>query len=402
MLITMQDLFIKDYNYELPNDRIAAFPLAQRDASKLLVYKNGNIEDDVFFNLPQRVPPGSLLVLNNSRVIHARLFFQKTTGGIIEIFCLEPFAPATTEQAMVQVEKVQWRCLIGGASKWKKGQVLEKKINISGNDVNFQARFIGKEEDDFIIEFSWDHHIVFADLLHAAGTIPLPPYIKRTVENTDEERYQTVFAEQQGSVAAPTASLHFTKKIFEDLEEKKVERTYLTLHVGAGTFKPVKSETISNHQMHAESFSVTADALDAIERSSFIIAGGTTSLRALESLYWLGIKLKNGNEDLTLGQWEAYELKENLTYKESIRLLHEYLSTRQQKELHCRTSLLIRPGYNFRSTNALITNFHQPGSTLLLLVAAFIGDDWKTVYEHALNKNYRFLSYGDSSLLWRK
>jgi S-adenosylmethionine:tRNA ribosyltransferase-isomerase len=399
----MEDLFIKDFTYNLPPDRVANFPLQQRDASKLLVYRNGSIHDDVFSNLPRYLDENSLLVLNNSKVIHARIFFQKPTGGVIEIFCLEPYMPATTEQAMMQKEKVQWRCLVGGASKWKKGQVLQKKLTVNGLDINFEGRFIMKEADDFIVEFNWNNKVVFADLLETAGTVPLPPYIKRPVEESDSNRYQTVFAEYNGSVAAPTASLHFTENVFAGLHKRNIHKTFLTLHVGAGTFKPVKTETISGHLMHAESFSVTRDALDNISKATSIVAGGTTALRALESLYWLGLKLKNGDDEFILGQWEAYGMNSNdFSYRESIEVLKNHLKITVQNQLHCRTSLLIRPGYKFHSANALITNFHQPGSTLLLLVAAFAGDEWRKIYHHALENSYRFLSFGDASLLWRK
>ena len=399
----MEDLHIKDYTYELPDDRIAAFPLTERDRSRLLVFKDDAISDQTFSDLPDLLPVSSLLVLNNSKVIHARMFFQKESGAVIEIFCLEPFQPSISEQAMAATSSVQWRCLIGGASKWKHGLVLEKKLSVNGIETILDARYISKGSDDFIIEFTWQRQLLFADVLKAAGTVPLPPYIKRTVEAHDAERYQTVFAKQEGSVAAPTASLHFTENIFERLEKKNVQRTHLSLHVGAGTFKPVKSETIAGHQMHAESFSISSEALREIGQASSIIAAGTTALRALESLYWIALKIKNGDDSLTLGQWEAYEIADaEISYSEAMKILLNYLEKTNEKILNCRTALLIRPGYQFRSAKALITNFHQPGSTLLLLVAAFIGDAWKKVYEHALNNNYRFLSYGDSSLLWRK
>jgi S-adenosylmethionine:tRNA ribosyltransferase-isomerase len=297
---------------------------------------------------------------------------------------------------------VQLRCLIGGASKWKHGLLLEKTISVNGQNVKLFAQWIAKETEDFIIEFSWDHGFAFADILQAAGKVPLPPYIKREVNEEDQERYQTVFAENQGSVAAPTASLHFTERIFDQLAERNISKTFLSLHVGAGTFKPVKSETISGHHMHAESFSLSRDTLLRLEKNPEIIAGGTTALRALESLYWIALKLKNGDNSFILSQWEAYELEdEAISYRECIQLLLGYLELKGENSLECKTSLLIKPGYTFRSAKALITNFHQPGSTLLLLVAAFVGEDWKNIYKHALEKGYRFLSYGDSSLLFR-
>jgi S-adenosylmethionine:tRNA ribosyltransferase-isomerase len=400
----MEDLYISDYSYELPASRVAEYPLPDRDASKLLVYIGGLIKDDHFFNLPVHLlREYSVLVLNSSKVIHARIHFQKETGGVIEIFCLEPFQPATTEAAMQMEEKVQWRCLIGGASKWKHGLVLQKKIQVKSGTTVLTATYIAKEEEDFIIEFSWDKKIHFAEVLESAGNIPLPPYIKRDLGVNDDERYQTVFAKEEGSVAAPTASLHFTEKVFAALDEKEIPRCYLTLHVGAGTFKPVKTETISGHQMHAESFSVTSTSLEQLEYARLLVAGGTTSLRALESLYWIGIKIKNGNHDLSLSQWEAYNMDcGELKFRDSIRILINYLAASGQQVLHCRTSLLIRPGYKFHTADALITNFHQPGSTLLLLVAAFVGEDWRKIYQHALDNDYRFLSYGDASLLFRQ
>jgi S-adenosylmethionine:tRNA ribosyltransferase-isomerase len=398
----MHDIFIEAFNYPLAPHQIADFPLPQRDASQLLIYREGKITDDTFTNLPQQLPQGATLVLNNTRVIEARIFFQKLTGGIIELFCLQPFTPADISLAMQQTQTVQWRCLVGGASKWKPGQVLQKEIEAGGRAVLLTATYLSKEPEDFIIALSWGGGLPFATILEAAGAIPLPPYIKRKAEYDDAERYQTVFAEHKGSVAAPTAALHFSQNVFTNLAAKDILPQYITLHVGAGTFKPVKTETISAHHMHEEHFSVTADLLRALLTAKTIVSVGTTSLRTLESLYWIGIKINNHNHDLCLSQWEAYELDDSLTYEESLGVLLAYLEASGKPALQCRTSLLIRPGYRFRSAQALITNFHQPRSTLLLLVAAFIGDDWRKVYDHALAYSYRFLSYGDSSLLWRK
>lgn len=396
--------FIKDYTYLLPPSRIAAMPITQRDASKLLVYQNGIIEDDTFYHLPRYLPDDATLVLNNTRVIEARIFFEKPTGGVIEIFCLEPFLLESIEQAMQQTDAVQWRCFIGGASKWGRSQILQKTIVINNTVTAVEAVYIQKEPDSFIIELRWQGGFPFADVLQAAGAMPLPPYIKRKAETSDAERYQTVFAQHKGSVAAPTAALHFTHDVFKNLEAKHIRTEYLTLHVGAGTFKPVKTETIEEHQMHGESFTVSMGFLKSLIKADTIVAVGTTSLRTLESLHWLGVKMAQHGylKNFELSQWEAYDLFETpITYKESLQALLHHLQNTNQQELHCRTSLLIRPGYRFKSAKALITNFHQPRSTLLLLVAAFIGEDWKKVYEHALQNDYRFLSYGDSSLLWR-
>ena len=398
-------IYIQDFDYQLPNDRIAYHPLTQRDHSKLLVYKNGTITDDTFYHLPHHLPPGATLIANNTRVIEARLFFTKPTGGVIEIFCLEPFQPSAIVQAMESTESVQWRCLIGGASKWKPGQILQKPFDINRVSLVLNARYLTKEEDSFIIEFSWEGGFSFAEILHVAGAMPLPPYIKRKAEVGDASRYQTVFAQHNGSVAAPTAALHFTERVFKDLTDKGIQQQYITLHVGAGTFKPVKGETIAEHSMHAETFSVSLVTLQSLLGAETIIAVGTTSLRTLESLHWLGVKLLL-NENLThftLEQWEAYDLAQHsFTYAQSIQALINYLQQKGEESIWCRTALLIVPGYTFHSASALVTNFHQPRSTLLLLVAAFIGDDWKRVYNHAMEMDYRFLSYGDSSLLWRR
>jgi S-adenosylmethionine:tRNA ribosyltransferase-isomerase len=399
----MEDLLIADYDYGLPNDRIAAFPLAERDASRLLVYQDGTIADHHFRELSHFLPPCAVLVANNTRVIEARIFFQKQTGGFIELFCLEPHEPAEMVHALQATQSVQWRCLVGGASKWKPGQVLIKEVQVDGAQVTLEARYVERRPDDFVIAFTWAGGAHFADILHAAGNIPLPPYIKREVQGSDAERYQTIFAKNEGSVAAPTAALHFTNRVFADLDAKNISRHFITLNVGAGTFKPVKTETLSAHAMHPENFSVTASTLQALINAPQVIATGTTTLRTLESLYWLGVKTRAaGSLQTELGQWEAYEFEGKTSYRNSLELLVDELSKSNSESLNCRTSLLIRPGYSFRSADALITNFHQPRSTLILLVAAFIGEDWRRVYEHAMNGDYRFLSYGDSSLLWRR
>ncbi|MFL5742182.1 MAG: S-adenosylmethionine:tRNA ribosyltransferase-isomerase [Flavisolibacter sp.] len=401
------EIIISDYEYDLPRDRIAEFPLPNRDQSRLLVYENGSIQDDYFYNLAHYLPPDSTVVLNNTRVIEARMHFQKATGATIELFCLEPFHQSV-EQSLGQSTSVKWLCLIGGASKWKPGQVLEKKIKLDDQEAVLHAKFMGKHLDSFIIEFYWrPENFSFAEILHSAGAIPLPPYIKRQVDQTDTERYQTIFAKHQGSVAAPTAALHFTKEVFQELSQKNIDKAYVTLHVGAGTFKPVKTRTIAEHAMHQESFTVSAVALKKIIASKKIIAVGTTSLRTLESIYWIGIKLMNGVEDqeLKLDQWEAYEWSKKsgtITWQQSLQTLVDRMEKTHSTQLHCSTSLIIVPGYRFNLPTALITNFHQPQSTLLLLIAAFIGEDWKKVYRHALDNDYRFLSYGDSSLLWRE
>jgi S-adenosylmethionine:tRNA ribosyltransferase-isomerase len=397
-------LAIEEYTYPLPPERIAAAPLAQRDGSRLLIYRNGTLKDTTFYHLPACLPPDAFLVLNNTRVLEARLFFEKPTGGIIEIFCLEPYKPESMELALQQSQTVQWRCLIGGASKWGHGQVLQKTIKLGEESVLLEAVYVQKERDHFIIEFRWTGGHPFVGVLQVAGAVPLPPYIKRKAAAEDAERYQTVFADEKGSVAAPTAALHFTHAILKKLQESGIGTGTVTLHVGAGTFKPVTAETIGNHHMHAERFSVSRTFLKQLLQAKTVVAVGTTSLRTLESLHWLGVKLlQHGPLKLfELDQWEAYNLAPaNISYKESIQALMQHLDKTGETSLHGRTRLLIVPGYPYQSAAALVTNFHQPKSTLLLLVAAFIGEDWQKVYAHALQQEYRFLSYGDSSLLWR-
>jgi S-adenosylmethionine:tRNA ribosyltransferase-isomerase len=396
-----RNLPISSFNYDLPSARIAEFPLEKRDDSRLLIYKGGTIKEDLFFNLPGHIPSDSLIILNQTRVIEARIVFQKPSGAFIEIFCLEPYLQSM-EQAMQQKEKTIWKCLIGGASKWKPHQLLIKNLEAGQS---LQARFISKQEDCFLIEFEWQPaELSFAAVLHESGAIPLPPYIKRKAGSLDAERYQTIFAADKGSVAAPTASLHFTKEVFADLKEKNINCQYVTLHVGAGTFKPVKTATIAEHHMHGEPFSIEKKTIEALLHSNKIIAAGTTSLRTIESLYWFGMKIEYQKELTELEQWECYELAdgyEMISKEKSFQNILKWMEDQQTDMFYARTSLVIIPGYEFQLAAGLITNFHQPQSTLLLLVAAFIGDNWKTVYEHAMNNDFRFLSYGDSSLLWR-
>ncbi|MEO6612305.1 MAG: S-adenosylmethionine:tRNA ribosyltransferase-isomerase [Chitinophagaceae bacterium] len=402
---------IQDYSYILPDSKIAAYPLAERDASRLLICRDGAISTDSYKNISQYIPAGSLLVFNNTKVVEARLLFHKPTGGVIEIFCLEPheqYPDITT--AMLQKGKVWWQCLVGGASKWKTGQVLEKKIP-ANNEILLNVKYIEKRSGCFIIELSWEpSSLSFAELLHEVGAIPLPPYIKRAAEGLDAERYQTVYARFDGSVAAPTAGLHFTPAIFNALEKKNIHIDYITLHVGAGTFKPVKSETLVEHEMHAEFIDVPKTTLENILSNieKNIIAVGTTSLRTIESLYWLGVKERAGGGEWEVGrpgelsQWEAYELaNQNVPVKDALEALLKWMERNKLEKIVAKTQLLIAPGYRFRIVKGLITNFHQPNSTLLLLVAALIGEDWRKVYDHALKNNFRFLSYGDGCLLWK-
>ncbi len=401
-----KQLSISDYTYQLPEHRIANYPLPVRDASKLLVYDSGIIRDDNYKNITSYIAPGSVLIFNNTKVVEARLLFQKPTGGTVEIFCLEPHEQyADISSAMSEKGKVWWQCLVGGASKWKHGQVLKKIITAYGKEIILQAVYVEKRMGSFVIELSWsDPEMSFAELLHHAGAIPLPPYIKRKAESSDAERYQTIYASLDGSVAAPTAGLHFTDELFGEFAKKNIQRKFVTLHVGAGTFKPVKSETMEQHDMHAEYIDVSKETINDIlaNLDNRIIAVGTTSLRTIESLYWLGVKLSiEKNQSIPeLQQWDPYDLPvQDLTVQQALENLRTWIESNSLEKLVTKTKIIIAPGYTPKIADGLITNFHQPQSTLLLLVAALVGDDWKRIYEHALQNDYRFLSYGDGCFL---
>lgn len=406
-----KELSVHDFTYELPEQKIARYPLPERDSSRLLIYKEGAIHEAIYRDIYQHLPPDSLLIFNNTKVVAARLLFQKPTGAVVEIFCLEPppqYADMTT--AMTQKGQVTWICLIGGASKWKPGQILEKKMSWNNQEIILHARYLGKEKDSFAIELSWmPESLTFAEVLHVAGNIPLPPYIKREVEQADSDRYQTIYANTEGSVAAPTAGLHFTDAVFEQLDRKQIQREYVTLHVGAGTFKPVKSDTMGEHPMHAEFIDVSTSTIERILQylDKHITVVGTTSLRTIESLYWLGVKTAHQPdlplEDLVVHQWDPYELNGiPVAVKTALESLLQYMHAHKIDRLITKTSLLIAPGYTFQIPRALVTNFHQPQSTLLLLVAAFVGNDWRKIYTYALENEFRFLSYGDGCLLFRQ
>lgn len=413
-MIHPKDLSIHDFTYSLPDEQIAKYPLADRDDSRLLIYRNGTITEDRYRGITAHIPGDSLLVFNNTKVVEARILFQKSTGSTIELFCLEPAGDQDITTAMLQTGRVQWKCLVGGAKKWKEDQLV-KAINWQGDGFNLIARKLEKIEDYFIIELSWDMpSLSFAEVLHAAGVLPLPPYLNRKAETADAERYQTVYARHDGSVAAPTAGLHFTPALLTQLQEQNVTPAFVTLHVSAGTFKPVKADTMEGHDMHAE-FIEVSDALlqqliSYLPRT--VIAVGTTSLRTLESLYWMGVKLATAYnkglsssqitvQDIEIKQWDAYELEQTLPATTALQALRQWLSENRQTRLVAKTQIIIAPGYNLRIAQALITNFHQPQSTLLLLVAAITGEDWKKIYAYALEHGFRFLSYGDGSLLWR-
>ena len=401
-----RNISIHDFNYTLPDEKIALFPLEERDASRLLIYKDGNIQEDRYKNIANYLPAQSMLVFNNTRVINARLRFQKAGGAKIEIFCLEPAGPITEySTVMNQRGFSKWKAFIGGAAKWKE-PFLEKHLTINNKSVQLKAKLEEKIPDAYIVSFSWEPaEISFAEILESTGDIPLPPYIKRTTNKEDENRYQTIYAQHNGSVAAPTAGLHFTEHIFSELSKKNISREYITLHVGAGTFKPVKSDKMEGHEMHAEWIDVSLGSIKNLLNQEMIIAVGTTSLRTLESLYWLGIKvsLDPGIEIPALQQWDVYEsplFGTVMTCDEALSNLIKWLEDKKLERLFTQTQLLITPGYRFRVAKALITNFHQPQSTLLLLVAAAIGNNWKDIYQYALDNDFRFLSYGDGNLLF--
>lgn len=404
---------IKDFNYKLPDERIAKYPLQKRDESKLLVYKNGLIKEDRFENLDEYLSKDSLIIFNNTKVVEARLLFEKASGTTIEIFCLAPVSDsADITTAMMQTKKVQWKCLVGNAKRWKE-ETLEKTISSNNEKIILQAKKISKPQDNFIIEFFWnDDALSFAEILHIAGAIPLPPYLHRDAEKEDAVRYQTVYAKNNGSVAAPTAGLHFTNELLQKLSAKKITKDYITLHVGAGTFKPVKTKTIEEHEMHAEYFEVSIELIENLlnHLNKNIVAVGTTTLRTLESLYWMGVKISERSivnsqqkiavADISVKQWDAYEIDDKcISVEESLQTLVEWMKENNQTKLIAKTQILIAPPYKLKIANGLITNFHQPKSTLLLLVAAIIGNDWKKIYNYALESNFRFLSYGDACLL---
>lgn len=401
----LKNIDIKDFKYSLPEERIAHYPLQQRDKSKLLVYKEGKIKDDLFRNIGSHLPSGCLLVFNNTRVIQARLLFTKKTGAKIEVLLLEPASPENLSDSLNSTVKTSWKCITGNLKKWKSG-TLEKKFFHEGKTVTLTAQLKEKCEGCQEIEFTWNGRITFTEVIENAGLTPLPPYIKRDPEEGDRMRYQTVYSSEEGSVAAPTAGLHFTPPLISNLCGKGLKTVDITLHVGAGTFMPVKSTGIEEHEMHAENFSVSPGAIKMLKKHhGNIIATGTTSVRVLESLYLLGERIsvegtKRGR--LCTGQWEWSGFGGKISFTESLDALEWYMKSNNLHELKATTRLMIVPGYTFRSVRGIITNFHQPGSTLLLLIAAFTGNDWKKIYSHALENDYRFLSYGDSSLLLKE
>ncbi len=403
----MSGTIIEDFSYLLPDECIARFPATPRHNSKLLVYQNGAITDDRYINLAAHLPAQALLLLNNSKVIEARLHFKKSTGGQVEVFCLEhsDIYPDVSS-AMQQKGSVEWWCQIGGVKKWKTGPI-ELSFETNGSQHILNAEQMQRSDAGFKILFTWTAtDLTFAEILHIAGKIPLPPYLNREADENDKSSYQTVYAKEDGSVAAPTAGLHLTETVFEQLAVKDIQTATLTLHVGAGTFKPVKTETAEAHDMHAEFIEVRQELLEALlqKPEQTRIAVGTTSLRTLESIYWMGVKLLDDTQltlkNCALKQFEAYSLPQEVAFADAIQAVLAQLKREQTNQFLTKTSLMIKPGYRIRSVNAILTNFHQPRSTLLLLIHAFVGQDWKNIYNYALANDYRFLSYGDGSLLW--
>lgn len=413
------EIQIQDYQYNLPDTRIARFPLKERDQSKLLLFKDKNIQEDCYKNLADHLPQDSLLLFNQAKVVHARLSFQKVSGGKIEIFCLEPdqrYSDITT--AMMQERQVYWKCLLKGASKWKSDSPLFLNMEDStsspkNKEVQAKAEKINREGNTFTIRFSWQttraHPLSFSEFLEIAGEIPIPPYLKRKAESSDQERYQTIFAKKEGSVAAPTAGLHFTEPVIAKIKAKSIAIEKLTLHVSAGTFMPVKTEKMKGHQMHSEwielSLSLLKRVAQQIRDQKKVITVGTTSARTLESAYWIGAQILrnewNTQTDIAVSQWYPYRQPDEFTGLEAIEALIAYFDQNEITKLITRTQLIIAPGYEFKLLDGLITNFHQPASTLLLMIAALVGDHWKSIYKYALQHDFRFLSYGDGSLLWK-
>lgn len=406
--MTTKEIRIADYNYDLPDSRIAKYPLTERDQSKLLIYRGnengekGTVTEDHFYNLPDYLPKGALMVFNNTKVIQARLRFQKQTGATIEVFLLEPYAPRDYEQVFQMRGHCEWVCMIGNLKRWKEGEL---SLNVEGQQpFALRANRRGEEGTGFVVEFDWDGDLSFAEVLDLLGELPIPPYLNRKTEASDLKTYQTVYSKIKGSVAAPTAGLHFTDRVLRALDEAGVEREELTLHVGAGTFKPVKSEQIAEHEMHSEFIAVKRETIQRlIAHGGHAIAVGTTSVRTLESLYYIGRKLQDNldasEDDLHVNQWEPYDDTTELPVVDALGNILAYLDRHNLPALHTSTQIIIAPGYKYHIVQMMVTNFHQPQSTLLLLVSAFVRGDWHTIYDYALAHDFRFLSYGDSSLL---
>ena len=409
-MINPKHIHISDYQYPLPDERIAKFPIAQRDHSKLLVYRHGEVGEDVFYHLPDYLPKGSLMVFNNTKVIQARMHFRKSTGALIEVFLLEPAEPSDYELMFQTSGHCAWYCLVGNLKKWKEG-TLERTLNNENGSLTVKATRGPVHGTSYRIDFSWTGGLSFAEVIDSMGELPIPPYLNRETQESDKTTYQTVYSKIKGSVAAPTAGLHFTDQVLQAIDSAGIDREELTLHVGAGTFKPVKSEEIEGHEMHTEFISVRRSTIQKlIDHQASAIAVGTTSVRTLESLYYMGLKVMQNpelsEEQLHVAQWEPYESEKGIvnsdkfaTAVHALKALADWMDARQLEVLHSSTQIIIAPGYDYHIVKMLVTNFHQPQSTLLLLVSAFVKGDWRKIYDYALTHDFRFLSYGDSSLL---
>jgi len=395
---------IKDYSYELPDGRIAKYPLPERDSSKLLVYKNNKVSDYIFRDLPSLLPDNSVMVFNDTKVVPARLHFQKTTGANIEIFCLSPVNPVEYNLAFASTASCTWKCVIGNAKKWKDGDLVmyNPENDAEIESISLKARMIDRQGQTGVVEFYWSGGVPFSKVLEVCGRVPIPPYLNRETEEIDQVRYQTLYARTRGSVAAPTAGLHFTDKVLKEIDARGIDRETVCLHVGAGTFLPVKDRDVSRHPMHREPFVVTRSLIQSLVQGKKIIAVGTTSVRTLESLYYIGVSIieNGGPEDVR--QWAPYDREYDITTEDAFAAILGWMDREGKDSLTAGTRIIIVPGFRFRVVDVLVTNFHQPESTLILLVSAFVDGDWRTIYDHALGNGYRFLSYGDSSLLFRR
>lgn len=402
------DIRIEDYNYPLPDERIAKYPLPRRDASKLLIYKDGEVRESIFRSIAEELPADAVMVFNDTKVVPARLFFRKETGAHIEIFCLKPVSPEDYNLSFASVGRCRWKCVIGNSKRWKSGD-LSLDMDAAGDGcqellaLNLRATLVDRTDQTGTVEFSWDGDACFSRVLELCGKVPIPPYLNRETEAVDLERYQTLYAHIKGSVAAPTAGLHFTDEVLQDIRDKGIDTENVCLHVGAGTFLPVKSSRVAEHPMHREPFVVSAAFLKDLRSSHRqLIAVGTTSVRTLESLYYVGVSCIEKGEPADVGQWDPYTREYSYSMDEALDAIIAYLEANSLDELKVGTRIIIVPGFRFRLVDMMVTNFHQPQSTLLLLISAFVGGDWKTIYDYALGHGFRFLSYGDSSLLHRR
>lgn len=399
------EIKIEDYNYPLPDERIAKYPLSERDASKLLIYRNGNVSQDRFRNIAEQIPEGSVMVFNDTKVVPARLHFQRESGAHIEIFCLEPVLPEEYVTMFAVTERCRWKCIVGNVKRWKSDTLhLYNPLNDTEiEDMGLRADLVERCGETSIVEFTWKNGAPFSKVLEICGSVPIPPYLNRDTENIDLERYQTLYARFRGSVAAPTAGLHFTEDVLNEIRSRNVVTDTVCLHVGAGTFLPVKSSNVAEHTMHREPFVVTLPLLERlIDKTGSLVAVGTTSVRTLESLYYVGVKCIESGKPSDVDQWEPYTREYPYTVQESLNAIADYLRANGLDELKVGTRIIIVPGYEFKLVDVLVTNFHQPQSTLLLLISAFVKGDWHNIYDFALENDFRFLSYGDSSILFRR